>query len=301
MKQTTHFSPFTVDCRRGRVTFHRPAVMGILNATDDSFYDGGRYNTPEALLAHARQLLDQGADILDLGVMSSRPGAAMLSPQRESEKLTPLVRMLRSQLPDAVISVDTCHSLPAAKAVEAGADIINDISGGQIDPDMFATVASLRVPYILMHMRGTPATMQLPENTRYDDIVDDLTHYFEQRLDKLNKLGVCDVWLDPGLGFAKTVEQNHQLLHRLPQLISRFPDRPMLVALSNKSMVTKPLADFHLECGPSTLPFPDSELGTLVLNTVALTGGASLLRVHTPRPTRLAIQLLNFKTENHKS
>ena len=292
MNQLHQISPFTLRCKRGETTFTRPAVMGILNATLDSFYDGGRYNTPELLLQQARHLLATGADILDLGVMSSRPGAAMLSPADEAAKLAPLVALLRAALPEAVISVDTCQSLPAARAVEAGADIVNDISGGQLDPDMLATVASLHVPYILMHMRGTPATMQLPENTRYNDIVDDLSRYFDQRLDTLHRLGASQIILDPGLGFAKTVEQNHELLHRLPELIGRFPEYPMLVALSNKSMITRRLAHFPERFGEDTPALPDSELGTLALNTVALLGGASLLRVHTPRPTRLAIQLL---------
>ena len=292
MNQLHQISPFTLRCKRSETTFTRPAVMGILNATLDSFYDGGRYNTPELLLQQARHLLATGADILDLGVMSSRPGAAMLSPADEAAKLAPLVALLRAALPEAVISVDTCQSLPAARAVEAGADIVNDISGGQLDPDMLATVASLHVPYILMHMRGTPATMQLPENTRYNDIVDDLSRYFDQRLDTLHRLGASQIILDPGLGFAKTVEQNHELLHRLPLLIDRFPEYPMLVALSNKSMITRRLAHFPDRYGEASPALPDSELGTLALNTVALLGGASLLRVHTPRPTRLAIQLL---------
>ena len=292
MNQLHQISPLTLRCKRGEITFTRPAVMGILNATPDSFYDGGRYNTPELLLQQARHLLATGADILDLGVMSSRPGAAMLSPADEAAKLAPLVALLRAALPEAVISVDTCQSLPAARAVEAGADIINDISGGQLDPQMLPTVASLGVPYILMHMRGTPATMQLPENTHYDDIIDDLSRYYEQRLHLPSALGPDRIILDPGLGFAKTVEQNHELLHRLPELIDRFPEYPMLVALSNKSMITRRLAHFPDQFGEASLALPDSELGTLALNTVALLGGASLLRVHTPRPTRLAIQLL---------
>ena len=226
MNQLHQISPLTLRCKRGETTFTRPAVMGILNATPDSFYDGGRYNTPERLLQQARHLLATGADILDLGVMSSRPGAAMLSPADEAAKLAPLVALLRAALPEAVISVDTCQSLPAARAVEAGADIVNDISGGQLDPDMLATVASLHVPYILMHMRGTPATMQLPENTRYNDIVDDLSRYFDQRLDTLHRLGASQIILDPGLGFAKTVEQNHELLlHDHPS--PRPPPRPV--------------------------------------------------------------------------
>ena len=292
MNRIDKFSPFSLRLSHREVTFDRPAIMGILNATPDSFYDGGRYNTPDTLLAQAQHLLDTGADILDLGVMSSRPGAAMLSADEEAAKLVPLVTLLRQHLPQAVISVDTCQSLPAARAIEAGADIVNDISGGQIDPDMLSTVASLHVPYILMHMRGTPATMQRPENTHYDDIIDDLSRYFDEKLNTLHRLGAAQTILDPGLGFAKTVEQNHELLHRLPELIERFPAHPILVALSNKSMITKRLTLFADTYGPALLQLPDSELGTLALNTVALIGGASLLRVHTPRPTRLAIQLL---------
>ncbi len=289
MNYPLSFSPVALTCRGRKQLFHRPLVMGILNATDDSFYDGGKYNTPDALLAQARHLLDQGADVLDLGVMSSRPGAAMPTPQEETDRLVPLVALLRRELPDAILSVDTCRSLAATRAVEAGADIVNDISGGQLDPDMLPAVASLHVPYILMHMRGTPATMQLPENTRYNDIIDDLSRYFDEKLNTLLRLGAAEVWLDPGLGFAKTTEQNHQLLHRLPELVARFPEHPMLVALSNKSMITKQLPPFP---SPSTLGLPDSEFGTVALNTVALLGGASALRVHTPRPTRIAISLL---------
>ena len=149
MDSWLNFSPFSTTLRGRSVTFRRPVIMGILNATPDSFYDGGRYTTPSAVLAHARQLLAQGADIIDLGVVSSRPGAQLLDPHEEASRLVPLVRLLRQELPShAILSVDTCYSLPAAKAVEAGADIINDISGGQFDPDMFATVAHLKVPYI---------------------------------------------------------------------------------------------------------------------------------------------------------
>ena len=285
-----HFSPFELTCRGTKVRFPRPSVMGILNVTPDSFYDGGRYLTPSAIEAHARELLDEGADIIDIGAVSSRPGAQLLPPDAEAERLVPVVKLLRQVLPpQTLLSVDTCYSLPAYKAVEAGADIINDISGGQFDPQMFSTVASLKVPYILMHTRGTPDTMQLPSNTQYDDIILDLIRYFTDRLDQLAQLGVKEVCLDPGFGFAKTLQQNHQLLHRLPELIAQFPNRPFLIALSNKSMITKVLES--ADAPASALP--DSELGTLVLNTVALQAGASILRVHSPHPTRLAIKLLS--------
>lgn len=290
MDSPHHFSPFEFTCRGAKVRFDRPAVMGILNVTPDSFYDGGRYVTPSAIENHARQLLAEGADIIDIGAVSSRPGAQLLPPEQEAERLVPVVKLLRQTLPSqTILSVDTCYSLPAAKAVEAGADIINDISGGQFDPQMFSTVASLKVPYILMHTRGTPDTMQHPDNTQYGDIIKDLADYFSDRLGQLAQLGVNEVCLDPGFGFAKTLQQNYEILHRLPELISQFPNYPFLIALSNKSMITKVL-------GPSdgdAAVMPDSELGTLVLNTVALQAGASILRVHTPHPTCLAIKLLN--------
>ena len=283
------FHSFTLCCRGRLVTFDRPAVLGILNVTTDSFYDGGRYTTPEAIVAQARSLLSQGADIIDIGVVSSRPGAQFLSPEAEADKLAPVVTLLRKELPEeTLLSVDTCFSLPAAKAVEAGADIVNDISGGQFDPQMFPTVAALQVPYILMHTRGTPDTMQFPENTSYDNIIADLALYFSEKLDSLLRLGVKDIILDPGFGFAKTVEQNYELLDRLDELIALFPERPMLVALSNKSMISKRLGAFQ----STTDGLPPTEYGTLALNAIALDRGARLLRVHTPYPTRIATHIM---------
>lgn len=296
MDSWLHFSPFNAFLHGRQTTFHRPVVMGILNATPDSFYDGGRYTSPEAVLSHARQLLAAGADIIDLGVVSSRPGAQLLRPQEEADRLAPLVRLLRKELPDhTILSVDTCYSLPAAKAVEAGADIINDISGGQFDPEMFATVADLSVPYILMHTRGLPSVMQQAHNTQYDDIIEDLLAYFSPKIDELYRLGVNDIWLDPGFGFAKTVDQNYELLLRLGELVNHFPDNPILTALSNKSMITKRLKndlDTSYTTPPDTTPLPDSELGTLTLNTLALRAGTRLLRVHSPHLAKVAIDLL---------
>lgn len=286
------FHTFTLCCRGRLVTFDRPAILGILNVTEDSFYDGGRYTTPETIVAQARNLLAQGADIIDIGAVSSRPGAKLLPPDEEAAKLAPIVRLLRQELgEEALLSVDTCYSLPAAKAVEAGADIVNDISGGQFDPRMFPTVADLQVPYILMHTKGTPATMQNPENTQYDDIIGDLAYYFSQKLDALLRLGVKDIVLDPGFGFAKTVEQNYELLDRLGELIGLFPERPMLVALSNKSMISKRLGGVEAADGGLN----PTEFGTLALNAIALDRGASLLRVHTPYPTRIAIEVRTKK------
>lgn len=287
------FHSFTLCCRGRLVTFDRPAILGILNVTEDSFYDGGRYTTPTAIVAQARNLLAQGADIIDVGAVSSRPGAQLLSPDEEAARLVPVVQMLRKELGDkAIISVDTCFSLPAAKAVEAGADIVNDISGGQFDPQMFPTVAALQVPYILMHTRGTPDTMQNPENTRYGDIIGDLALYFSDKLDNLLRLGVKDIILDPGFGFAKTVEQNYELLDRLGELVTLFPERPLLAALSNKSMISKRLTGLTTEAPAACGGLPPTEFGTLALNAIALDRGARLLRVHTPYPSRIASFLI---------
>ncbi|MBR1550510.1 MAG: dihydropteroate synthase [Bacteroidales bacterium] len=278
MKQT-EFLPFSITVRGRLVDFQRPAVMGILNITPDSFYDGGRYREADAMLAHARWLLAEGADIIDVGAASARPGAELPPPEVEAERLGAAVRLIRSELPEAIISVDTCYSLPARTAVEAGADIVNDISGGQFDEQMFPSVAALQVPYILMHNRALPSEMQ--QHTGYDDIVADLTRYFSERLDKLYRLGVKDVWLDPGFGFAKSLEENYELLHRLDELTSVFRE-PLLTALSRKSMIYKRLNTT-----------PDQALtGTVALDAIALEKGSRLLRVHDPRPAAETIRLL---------
>lgn len=274
------FTSFSITAQGRLVTYDRPAVMGILNVTPDSFYDGGRHNDPTALVDHARWLLAEGADIIDIGVVSSRPGAQLLPPETEAQRLTEAVKLVRSAFPEAILSVDTCYSLPARKAVEAGADIINDISGGQFDKEMFQVVANLQVPYILMHNRALPSEMQ--QHTGYDDIVDDLTKYFSQRLDTLYRLGVKDIWIDPGFGFAKTVEENYELLHRLDELTSLFRE-PLLTALSRKSMIYKKL---------NTTP-EEALNGTIALDAVALEKGSRLLRVHDPRPAVETIKILS--------
>ena len=273
------FSPFSIMVRGQLVTFARPAVMGILNITPDSFYDGGRYRDAVTMLAQARKLLADGADILDVGAASSRPGAELPPPEVEAQRLDEAVRLIRSELPEAIISVDTCYSIPARTAIEAGADIVNDISGGQFDEQMFQTVADMQVPYILMHNRGLPGVMQ--QMTGYDDIVGDLTRFFSQRLDNLYRLGIKDIWIDPGFGFAKTVEENYELLHRLDELTSLFRE-PLLTALSRKSMIYKRLDTT-----------PDEALtGTVALDAIALEKGSRLLRVHDPKPAVETIRLL---------
>ena len=277
--KTVDFQPFSI-CTNGRlVEYRRPAVMGILNVTDDSFYDGGRHNVPDTMLAHAHWLLSEGADIIDVGAVSTRPGATLLPADEEARRLQQAITLLRTELPDTVLSVDTCYALPARTAVEAGADIINDISGGQFDPDMYHTISDLQVPYIMMHTRGTPDNMQ--QHTDYNDIVDDLVKYFSARIDELYTLGIKDLWLDPGFGFAKTVAQNHELLMRLDELCTLFRE-PILVGVSRKSMIYKPLG----------ITPQEALNGTVALDTLALERGARILRVHDPRPARETIKLM---------
>ncbi len=279
------FTPFAIGVRGRVVEFRRPAVMGILNITDDSFYDGGRYREPAAMVAQAQRLLADGADIIDVGASSSRPGATLLPPDEEARRLAEAVTLLRQQLPEALLSVDTCYAMPARAAIAAGADIINDISGGQFEapvdgiPPIFAAAADLQAPYILMHTRGTPDRMQ--QQTGYDDIVDELARYFSQRLDLLYRLGVKDVWLDPGFGFAKSLDDNYELLRRLGELATLFRE-PLLTALSRKSMIYKRLGTT-----------PEEALdGTTALDAIALFQGSRLLRVHDPKPARETIKLL---------
>ena len=273
------FQPFSITVHGQLVEYKRPVVMGILNVTADSFYDGGRHTAPEEMLTHARWLLSEGADIIDVGAVSTRPGAMLLPPDEEARRLRQAVTLLRAELPDTVISVDTCYAMPARAAVEAGADIVNDISGGQFDADMYHTVSDLQVPYIMMHTRGTPDNMQ--QHTDYDDIVDDLVKYFSVRIDELYTLGIKDLWLDPGFGFAKTVAQNHELLMRLDELTTLFRE-PILVGMSRKSMIYKPL----------NITPEEALNGTIALDTLALERGASIVRVHDPRPAVETIKLM---------
>ena len=273
------FSPFTITVQGRLVQFDRPAVMGILNITDDSFYDGGRHNHPDTMLQHARWLISEGADIIDIGASSSRPGATLIPPDEEARRLTEAVKLIRTEFPSAILSIDTCYALPARAAIEAGADMVNDIGGGRLDNDMYHTISDLQVPYILMHSRGVPSNMQ--QQTGYEDIVDELTKFFSARRDELYTLGIKDLWLDPGFGFAKTVAQNHELLMRLDELTSLF-DEPMLIGLSRKSMIYKPL----------NITPEEALSGTIALDTLALERGARILRVHDPRPALETIKLL---------
>ncbi|SFB95906.1 dihydropteroate synthase [Parapedobacter composti] len=255
-----------------------PKVMGILNITPDSFFDGGRYHGIDNALLQAEKLLDEGADILDIGAYSSRPGAAEVSPAEEQARLIPVIEACRRQFPDAILSVDTFRADVARSSIAAGAHLINDISGGTLDHRMFATIAELQVPYILMHMRGTPNTMQ--QLTDYTDVVQEINLYFGKQVAALRALGIKDIILDPGFGFAKTLEQNYELLRRINEL--HVHGLPILGGISRKSMIYK-----KLKIGPE-----EALNGTTVLNTVLLTKGIKLLRVHDAKAAKEAITLL---------
>jgi dihydropteroate synthase len=256
-----------------------PKVMGIINVTPDSFYSGSRFNTDNEILKVGETMLIEGADILDVGGYSSRPGASNVPVEEEKRRVVNAIGLLRKRFPSAVISVDTFRSDVALEAINGcGADIINDITGGDSDEKMFATVADLHVPYILMHMKGTPETMQL--NPVYDDVVSDILKWIGERVVKLQSAGVKDIIIDPGFGFGKTIEQNYELLSRLEDLF--IPGFPVLVGLSRKSMIWK-----TLEIQPE-----EALAGTSVLNTIALLKGADILRVHDVKEAVQTIRLV---------
>ena len=247
--------------------FSTPLVMGILNVTPDSFYSGSRKQSGGEIVERVRQILEEGGKIVDIGGQSTTPTSAWISAREELERLEPALRLIRKEFPDTILSIDTFYSEVARSAVEKyGVNIINDISGGQIDDNMFETVARLNVPYILMHMRGTPQTMQ--QHTRYDNFIQDILYYFSEKISKLNLLGVNDIIIDPGFGFSKTTDQNYQLMAYLKYF--NIFDVPILVGISRKSMIYK-----LLECTPQ-----ESLNGTSALNTFALLSGANILRVH---------------------
>ena len=252
--------------------------MGIVNITPDSFYRGSRVTDEQTLIERVSQMLDAGADVLDLGACSTRPGSEQVSAQGEMERLQWALDIVRRLAPDAILSVDTYRADVARRCVEEwGVDIINDISGGTLDAAMFETVAHLRVPYVLMHMRGTPDTMS--SLTDYDDVTADVLQWMARRIDELRQMGVADVIADPGFGFAKTMEQNYEMLARLEAFHAL--DAPLLVGVSRKRMIYTPLgcmADEALN-------------GTTIVNTMALERGAHILRVHDVRAAVEAVKL----------
>jgi dihydropteroate synthase len=259
------------------IDLNSPKVMGILNVTPDSFYDGGRYNQDSSFLKQAEKMVREGADFIDVGGYSSRPGAIDIPIEEELTRTIPVLKSIQKEFPATVLSIDTFRSQVAHAAVNEGACMVNDISGGDLDPRMFETIALLAVPYVAMHMRGTPQSMN--QLTEYENLLKEIIDCFHEKIYRLATLGVKDVILDPGFGFAKTVAQNFELLKNLNQL--QILEKPLLVGLSRKSMIWRTL---------DTTP-EDSLNGTSVLNTIALLKGASIVRVHDVKEAREVIAL----------
>ncbi|MFH1320831.1 MAG: dihydropteroate synthase [Bacteroidota bacterium] len=279
-KSTVFFHNNTMSCKGKIFDLSSPAVMGILNVAPDSFYDGGRAGSVREIIERVKMMLDEGAGIIDIGGYSSRPGADDVDENEELKRLIPAIKTVHREFPDAVISADTFRSAVAQHAVNEGADMINDISGGTMDEEMFKTIARMNVPYILMHIQGTPRNMQ--DNPVYKDVVKEIIQYFTQKVNELMDLGVNDIILDPGFGFGKTLEHNYEILSKLSHF--KIFELPLLVGLSRKSMINKLLerkADVALN-------------GTTIVNTIALMNGAKILRVHDVKEAVEAIKIVNF-------
>jgi dihydropteroate synthase len=278
MKMLTPFPCQSINVKGSLMTFEKPIIMGILNVTPDSFFDGGKHNSLEDAIDHAAQMVNDGVDIIDVGAYSSRPGAPMISSQEEIDRAIPIIEALLKEFPQIPLSIDTFRADVAKASIKSGAHIINDISGGLLDEDMFKTVAELQVPYILMHMRGTPETMQ--QLTDYEDVVNDVAVDLGDKISKLRELGVKDIILDPGFGFAKTIEQNYELLYRVNEL--HYHGLPILGGISRKSMIYKKLG----------ITPQESLNATTALNTLLLERGVQILRVHDVKEAKQLIQLL---------
>ncbi len=263
-----------------------PAVMGIVNATPDSFYSGNRFLSDKALLTSVEKMITDGVDILDFGGYSTRPMAKNINSEEEIERLSNAIETVLKKFPDCIISVDTFRANVARNMVKNyNVSIINDIGGGTLDDLMFETIADLKVAYVLMHTRGTPATMQ--QLTNYDDVVSEVIAFLQKRIAQLHLLGVTDIIADPGFGFAKTTEQNYRLLHKLSYFSAL--NTPLLVGLSRKSMITKTL----------DIDTKDALNGTTAANMLALAGGASILRVHDVKEARQAISIfMEYKKQS---
>ena len=258
--------------------------MGILNVTEDSFFDGGQYLNEEQIIVKSRKMLDEGASIIDIGAQSSRPGATLIQADEEILKLLPIIKLLKTEIPEIIISIDTFWAKTASECIRSGAHIINDISAGEMDKDMFDTIAEIQVPYIIMHMKGTPQNMQ--NNPTYNNLVAEVISYFDSKIAFLKAKGVEQIIIDPGFGFGKTLVHNYQLLNALEQF-NQF-ELPVLIGISRKSMIYK-----LLDTSPQ-----ESLNGTSVINTMALQKGASILRVHDVKEAMESIKITTFAKNN---
>ena len=268
----------TLNLKGELIDLSKPCVMGILNLTPDSFYSQSRISSADAALTRVENCLTEGASFIDIGAYSSRPGAADVTEEEEIQRLVPVISAIRDRFPEAKLSIDTFRARVAKESIEAGAHIINDIAAGEMDEAMFDTVAALKVPYILMHMVGTPQTMQ--KNPVYDNVSLEVVDYFADKVNRLKKLGVSDLILDPGFGFSKTIDHNYQLLNDIENL--NIFGLPLLVGFSRKSMIYK-----FLGITPET-----ALNGTTVLNTLSLQKGAAILRVHDVKAAVECIKLV---------
>ena len=276
----------TINVKGKLLDLSTPKVMGILNLTPDSFYDKGRNNGIEQALKRTETMLLEGAEFIDIGAYSSRPRAEDISPQEEQDRLLPVLKILVKEFPEAVISIDTFRASVAKAAINEGAHIINDISGGELDKKMFETVAALEVPYILMHMKGTPQNMQ--DNIQYDDVFLEVFQYFAEKISALQELGVKDIILDPGFGFAKKIKHSYELLSVMDQF--KLLGLPILAGVSRKSMIYKPLE----------ITAEEALNGTTVANTIALMKGAGILRVHDVKAAVEAVKIVSLLNQTPK-
>ncbi|HEX3166488.1 MAG TPA: dihydropteroate synthase [Chitinophagaceae bacterium] len=270
---------FTLNCKGRLLVIDKPLVMGIINATPDSFFDGSRFNGVDEIVTEAERMLNDGADVIDLGGQSTRPGSDLIPADEEIKRVIPAIKTIANKFPGTIISIDTFYSKVAAAAIGAGATIVNDISAGSMDHKMIGTVAELKVPYVLMHMKGTPQTMQ--QNSTYENVTRDVLDFFIAKTRELKNAGIIDIIIDPGFGFAKTIDQNFELLKDLS--VFKMLDKAIMLGISRKSTVYKTLG----------VSADEALNGTSVLNTIGLMNGASILRVHDVKEAREAVKLFS--------
>lgn len=267
-----------MNCKGNLIDLSAPKVMGILNITPNSFFDGGKYKNEDELLERVEKMLNEGASFIDVGAYSSKPNAEFVSEEEEISRIVPVVNLLQKHFPDIILSIDTFRAGVAKICIENGAAIINDISAGKLDDKMLEIVAQFQIPYIMMHMKGTPQTMQA--FTQYNDIIKDMLFYFSERIAAARTFGINDIIIDPGFGFAKTIDQNYEVLQKME--LFQMLELPLLAGISRKSMIYKTLG----------INAENALNGTTVLNTIALTKGAKILRVHDVKEAVESIKLL---------
>lgn len=273
-----------INCKGQLIDLSIPKVMGILNVTPNSFFDGGKYKNEEEIISQVNKMLSEGATFIDIGAYSSKPSAEFVTEAEEIERIVPVIELILKYFPEALLSIDTFRAEVAKAGIESGAAIINDIAAGELDDKMFDVIAKYNVPYIMMHMRGNPQTMQTL--THYDDIVKEMLFYFSEKVKKARGLGINDLILDPGFGFAKTTDQNYEVLQKME--LFNLLELPVLAGVSRKSMIYNTLGNSAQE----------ALNGTTVLNTIALTKGAKILRVHDVKEAIECVTL--FKKMNYK-